>query len=555
MKTLKIAILGDSATQLIRKFLQAKSTENDLQLEIYEADFNQIEQQILNTNSELYRLKPDFVIVFQSSQQLLYQFQTTNTNTRLSFAENFINHTSNLIQTINTQLNCKILWNNFYEINDSIFGNYTNKTANSFLSQQRKINLSLSELCGAFGNLYLYDLSSGQNKIGATAFIDWRLYYLSKMALSIDGMQAMVNEIAAIIKALNGHFKKCLILDLDNTLWGGVIGDDGLENIQIGDLGIGKAFSDIQLWAKDLKNRGVLLAICSKNNEEIAKDPFLKHPDMVLKLDDIAIFMANWNNKVDNIRHIQNVLNIGFDSMVFIDDNPFERNMVRETLHEITVPELPDDPTEYLTFLRGLNLFETTSVSQADSERTQQYQTEAKRIKLKTSFSNEADYLKSLNMICQVSTLNPYLIPRVAQLTQRSNQFNLRTQRYNEQQMQQMHESEEFEIFTFSLSDKFGDYGLVSVVILQKQETNLFVDTWIMSCRVLKRGLELFVLDRIVKFARENDFTTIIAEYLPTTKNQLVEKHYENLGFSEFRGKWFLPINAFSGLQYFIKEK
>lgn len=555
MKTLKIAILGDSATQLIRKFLLAKNTDNNLQFEIFEADFNQIEQQILNIDSDLYRLKPDFVIVFQSSQQLLHQFQTTNTNTRHSFAENFINHTSNLIQTINAQLNCKILWNNFYEINDNIFGNYANKTANSFLRQQRKINLALSELSGAFGNLYLYDLSSCQNKIGVSGFIDWRLYYLSKMALSVDGMQAMVNEIATIIKVLNGEFKKCLILDLDNTLWGGVIGDDGLENIQIGDLGIGKAYSDIQLWAKELKNRGVLLAICSKNNEDIAREPFLKHPDMVLELDDIAVFMANWNNKVDNIRHIQNVLNIGFDSMVFIDDNPFERNMVRENLPEITVPELPEDPTEYLSFLRGLNLFETASVSEADSERTQQYQTEAKRNELKTSFANEADYLKSLNMICQVSTINPYLIPRVAQLTQRSNQFNLRTQRYNEQQLQQMHESEEFEIFTFSLSDKFGDYGLVSAVILQKQETNLFVDTWIMSCRVLKRGLELFVLNRIINFAREYNFTSIIAEYLPTAKNQLVEKHYQNLGFSESGEKWFLPVNEFSDLHHFIKKK
>jgi FkbH-like protein len=555
MKTFKIAILGDSATQLIRKFLLAKITDNNLQFEIYEADFNQIERQILNTDSELYHIKPDFIIVFQSSQQLLHQFQTSKTNTRNSFAEKFINHTSNLIQTINKQLNCKILWNNFYEINDNIFGSYANKTANSFLSQQRKINMSLSELSAAFGNLYLYDLSSCQNKIGASGFIDWRMYYLSKMALSIDGMQAMVNEIASIIKALNGHFNKCLILDLDNTLWGGVVGDDGLENIQIGNLGIGKAYSDIQLWAKELKSRGILLTICSKNNEEIAREPFLKHPDRVLELDDIAVFVANWNNKVDNIRHIQNVLNIGFDAMVFIDDNPFERNMVRENLPEITVPELPEDPTEYLSFLRGLNLFETASVSQADSERTQQYQTEAKRIELKTSFANEADYLKSLNMICQVSTLNSYLIPRVAQLTQRSNQFNLRTQRYNEQQLHQMHESEEFEIFTFSLSDKFGDYGLVSAVVLQKQETNLFVDSWIMSCRVLKRGLELFVLDRIINFAREYNFKTIIGEYLPTTKNQLVEKHYENLGFSVSGGKWLLPVGEFSELQHFIKEK
>jgi FkbH-like protein len=554
MKTIKIALLGDTATQLIAKFLTSSIKKQNQVIDLYEADYNQIEPQIANTNSALYQFEPDFVIVFQSTQQLLSNFHKTAFNEQHVFASQQIKQISAWLQTLTKYTNAKFLWNNFYEIDDNVYGNYANKTETSFLYQLRKINVSLSELGNTFSNLFIYDLSNCQNRMGSTDFIDWRMYYLSKMALSVDGMQAMVNEISSIIKALNGQFKKCLILDLDNTLWGGVIGDDGLENIQIGDLGIGKAYSDIQQWAKALKNRGIIIAVCSKNTENIAKEPFLKHPDMVLKLDDVAVFVANWNNKVDNIRHIQSILNISFDSMVFVDDNPFEREMVKKAIPKITVPDLPEEPTEYLPFLRQMNLFETASISEADSERTKQYQTEAKRVSLKTTFLNEADYLQSLDMLCQTSTLTPFLTPRVAQLTQRSNQFNLRTQRYTEHQLQEMQKSDTFEILTFSLSDKFGDNGLVSVIILEKEKNTLFIDTWIMSCRVLKRGLELFVLDRIVKFARKNNFETIIGEYLPTAKNQLVVNHYKDLGFKETEKKWFLNLNEYTVKPNFINE-
>jgi FkbH-like protein len=229
-----------------------------------------------------------------------------------------------------------------------------------------------------------------------------------------------------------GKFKKCVVLDLDNTVWGGIIGDDGLENIQVGSLGIGKAFTEFQYWVKKLKNRGVIVAVCSKNTESVAKEPFEKHPDMVLKLDDIAVFIANWENKVDNIRKIQQILNIGFDSMVFLDDNPFERNMVRENIPGLLVPELPEDPAEYLEYLYTLDLFETVSYTDNDAERTRQYQIEAQRITLFEKFTNEDDFLESLNMVSVVESFSKFNIPRVAQLSQRSNQFNLRTIRYTE---------------------------------------------------------------------------------------------------------------------------
>jgi FkbH-like protein len=282
-----------------------------------------------------------------------------------------------------------------------------------------------------------------------------------------------------------------------------VIGDDGLEGIQLGHgLGIGKAFTEFQMWVKKLKQRGIILCVASKNNEDTAKEPFLHHPDMILRLDDIAVFQANWETKVDNIRTIQRILNIGFDSMVFLDDNPFERSMVRDNIPGITVPELPEDPGLYLEYLYSLNLFETASYSQADKDRTKQYQVEAQRVSLAKTFHNEADFLKSLAMVSTVEGFTRFNTPRVAQLSQRSNQFNLRTVRYTEEDIARLAADPTVIDLSFTLEDKFGDNGLIAVIIMRPQDADtLFVDTWFMSCRVLKRGMENFTLNTMVRVA------------------------------------------------------
>jgi FkbH-like protein len=376
------------------------------------------------------------------------------------------------------------------------------------------------------------------------------------MVLSTDALPKIAASTVDIIATINGKLRKCLILDLDNTTWGGVIGDDGLENIQVGGLGIGKAFTEFQLWAKKLKNRGVILAVCSKNTESVAREPFEKHPDMVLRMEDIAVFVANWDTKVDNIRHIQSVLNIGFDSMVFLDDNPFERNIVRENIPGITVPELPEDPADYLEYLYPLNLFETISFSKEDAERTKLYQVEAQRAVLERTFTNEDDFLSNLNMFSLVEPFNKFNTPRVAQLSQRSNQFNLRTVRYTEQDIESLGKSDKHFTFSFTLEDKFGDNGLICVIILEeKSREELFIDTWFMSCRVLKRGMENFVLNTIANFARERNYSALRGEYIPTAKNAMVKDHYEGLGFSPGSGGWVLDVNKYENRKSFIKMK
>ena len=311
---------------------------------------------------------------------------------------------------------------------------------------------------------------------------------------------------------------------------------------------------------KKLKNRGIIIAVCSKNDEGKAKEPFEKNPEMVLKLDDIAVFVANWENKADNIRTIQRTLNIGFDSMVFLDDNPFERNMVREHVSGVTVPELPEDPGDYLEYLYTLNLFETASFSEGDKDRTKQYQIEAKRVSLQQSFTNEAEFLKSLDMVSEVKGFDKFNTPRVAQLSQRSNQFNLRTVRYTEAEIAAIESDLHYATFSFTLVDRFGDNGLICVIILEKQDTEtLFINTWFMSCRVLKRGMENFTLNTLVDYARSNGFKRIIGEYLPSAKNQMVEEHYPHLGFSKIEGtnaaKYVLDVEMYEEKECYITKK
>lgn len=555
MAKVKVALLGDSATQFLGKALVAQGRKVNLDIDLYEADYDQIDLQILAPDSELYQFAPDFVLIFECSEKLLQQFQKTPTEERAHFYKKKIDRIEALRQAVVERSTAKIIRFNFVEIDDAVFGNYANKLTQSFVYQSRKLNVELMDWAVETKGIFIADVQAVQSRIGRERMFDPKFYVNSSMTLAPDALPDVSLQIIKIIAAVRGQFKKCLILDLDNTTWGGVIGDDGMENIQIGSLGIGKAFSELQRWAKALKERGIILAVCSKNTDHIAREPFERHPDMVLRLEDISIFVANWQNKADNIRYIQSVLNIGFDSMVFLDDNPFERNLIRDQLPTVTVPELPEDPAEYLPYLRRLNLFETASYSAEDTKRTAKYQEEAKRVNLQESFSSIDDYLESLEMEAEVVPINTFNTPRVAQLTQRSNQFNLRTIRYTEKEISDIATSLNYHSQCISLHDKFGDYGLISVLILKYQTNTLFVDTWIMSCRVLKRGVERFVLNHLVELARQNNCTTIVGEYLPTPKNGIVKDHYTNLGFVKKNEKWYLDLATYSYQENYINAK
>jgi FkbH-like protein len=537
LPSVKLAIVGDTATQLLCTAIRGMGVERGYNIDLFEAEYNQVERQLLDHTSDLYLFEADFIVIFQSTHKLGEHHSVLNSEKQATLADERISFLASVCE--NPALaGKKIIYFNYPEIEDTVFGSYANKVDSSFTFQVRKLNYELMQLSQQYQNLFICDIAGLQNKLGRDMMFAANVYTSTEMILSMDALPYVASRVMDIVCAVKGQFKKCLILDLDNTVWGGVIGDDGLEGIQLGHgLGIGKAFTEFQMWVKKLKQRGIIICVASKNNEETAKEPFEKHPDMVLKLDDIAVFQANWETKVDNIRTIQSILNIGFDSMVFLDDNPFERNMVRENIKGITVPELPEDPAEYLEYLYSLNLFETASYSNLDKDRTKQYQVEAKRVSLSKTFTNEADFLKSLNMVSVVSGFTKFNTPRVAQLSQRSNQFNLRTIRYTDADIETLANDPSVIDLSFTLEDKFGDNGLIAVVIMKPlDKETLFVDTWFMSCRVLKRGMENFTLNTIVERAKAAGYKKIIGEYLPTPKNKMVENHYAGLGFTKIEG-------------------
>lgn len=557
LPVIKVVLLGDTATQFLAIAIEGMGIERGYNINLYEVEYNQVERQFLDLNSELHSFEADYIVVFQSTHRLGETHSMMDSSQQEALADERLA----FVEQVCRSTNVRIIYFNYAEIDDTVFGSYANKVTSSFIYQVRKLNMGLMDLSQRYSHLFICDISALQNKLGRNTMFASNIYVSTEMILSIDAIPYVASRVIDIIAAVQGKFRKCLILDLDNTIWGGVIGDDGIENIQLGHgLGIGKAFTEFQMWIKKLKNRGVIICVCSKNTENIAKEPFEKHPDMILKLDDIAVFMANWETKVDNIRNIRKILNIGFDSMVFLDDNPFERNIVRENIEEIIVPELPEDPGEYLEYLYGLSLFETATYSSADKDRTMQYQVEAKRVTLAKSFTNEADFLKSLNMVSSVSSFTAFNIPRVAQLSQRSNQFNLRTKRYTESDIESFANNKDVIDLSFTLKDKFGDNGLIAVIIMRKQtEDALFVDTWFMSCRVLKRGMENFTLNIMVRKAREAGYKYIIGEYVPTAKNKMVEGHYQYLGFTPIKGaataQYILDMDVYKERECYINMK
>ena len=558
-KKINISVLGDAATQHICKAIKGDGYTKGINYNIYEAEYNQIQLIMMDPKADLWKQKNDFVFLLMSGEMLYKRFTAIHREDRVFFAENIINEIKSYWKTIcRHDSSTKIIQSNFAFINDRVFGDYSNKVQESFLFQARKLNYLLMELISdsKYGNVFILDMESIQSQYGIEQFHDTRTYYVGKLPVSIRLLPIVADRFSQIVLSQRGQVKKCLITDLDNTLWGGVIGDDGLENIQIGELGEGQAFSALQSWIKELKERGIIICVCSKNEENVAKKPFEEHPDMILSLDDITIFVANWEDKASNIKMIQDTLNIGMDGIVFIDDNPFERNLVREAIPDITVPELPEDATEYLSYLQSLNLFETASYSEEDVKRTKQYKAEAGRKLEQGHYDKYDDYLQSLNMKAVIAPFDLFHRPRIAQLTQRSNQFNLRTIRYSEADVEFRENSPDYITMYVTMQDKYGDYGLISVVCLQNQGDILFVEEWLMSCRVLNRGTEELVCDAIFDVAKRLNVSKVVGEYIPTAKNKMVENLYLQMGFTDkTNGIFEANVSEYKTHKVFIEKE
>ena len=533
MPGIRLAILGNCATQLLATAIKGVAYSDGFAAEVLDTDYDQILAQIMDPDSELYGFYADAVLIVPCVERLYDAFCDTPANERAEFAHTQIAQTREYCKTLVSRGIRHILLCNYAEADDRIFGNYANCVRSSFIFQLRYLNILLMETAQENKAVHIVDVSYVQNRMGRDRFYDPKLYYVAKMPFSMEALPEVAKEISHILLAIQSRMKKCVVVDLDNTLWGGVVGDDGTEGIEIGELGRGRAYASLQKWLKELTGRGILLAVCSKNDEDKAKDPFLHHPEMVLRMEDFAMFVANWEDKAGNIQKIRDTLNLGMDSFVFLDDNPFERNLVKSMIPEISVPELPEDPAEYVSFLQETGLFETISFNEEDRKRTEQYRAEAQRVSTISKYADYDDYLKDLEMEAVAEAFDEFHVPRIAQLSQRSNQFNLRTVRFTEEDVRKRMEDPEYITRYFTLRDRFGDHGLISIVTMKREEDAYFVENWLMSCRVLKRGMEAFIVNEMIDAVKEAGGKELKAEYIPTPKNAMVAKIYETMGFKE----------------------
>lgn len=530
-KPTRIALLSDAATQQLVPILRALFHRNYVAVEIYEGAFDAIELEAYNPNSAFYQFQPEIVVILNAVQSLRSRFYG-RTGDELGWFAAEQQRTICIWDKMRENSTALVIQSNFVLPLERFFGNFDQKIEPSFYSLVQKLNTHIAREAASRRNVLINDVESLASWVGRSSWFDERLWNHAKTFCALDHLPRIGRNIVDIVMTTKGRGVKCVVLDLDNTLWGGVVGDEGPLGIQISAHGEGEAFYHFQCYLRELKRRGILLAVCSKNDRHNAIRPFHENPGMVLKFDDITAFVANWNNKAENIRTIREALNIGLESLVFLDDNPFERNLVRELVPEVIVPELPDDPSDYVKVLSELNLFETSSFSAEDVQRSDLYKQEANRRVLESSASSFEDFLASLEMRIEVARFKPKEISRIAQLIQRSNQFNLTTQRHNESQCEEMMRDEENCIPLYAkLRDRFGDHGLISVVIARPVDGALEITDWLMSCRVLARGVEAFMMTYVVTEARRRGLTKVNGRFVPTPKNGMVRDFFGRFGF------------------------
>lgn len=548
LRPVRIALLGSSTLEhfadVFRFWLACEGFRADLHV----APFDTLRQSILNPDDELYTFDPEIVWLFTNHRDIRFNVEPGSSSEAVrSAVQQTVSEYQTLWDAIRQRSSAYIVQNNSDLPHVRLFGNFEGSAPWTRTNLLRRFNLELTESLPP--GVTLFDFEHVASLYGKQRWYDYRYWYHSKHAFSLDALGLVAFHGARLVGALKGAAKKCIVLDLDNTLWGGVIGDDGVEGIKLGNGAAGEAFQAFQDYLRELKERGIVLAVCSKNEEDAAKAPFLNHPDMRLKLDDISVFKANWTNKADNIREIVRILNLGMDAMVFVDDNPAERALVRSLIPECTVPEMPEDPAEYIGALDALRLFETASFSAEDRTRSQMYRENALRHELSQQCTDLSDYLRNLDMEATVGECDDFHLKRMTQLINKSNQFHLTGTRYSEGELLSLTADPNRIVRYFKLKDRFGDNGLISVLILECLPDALRIDTWVMSCRVLSRGMEEFICREMASLAAQRGCERLLGTFVPTKKNRLVSGLYERLGFTQISENddtgtmWELVVN------------
>jgi FkbH-like protein len=527
----RVALLGWCTTDYYAAVLRGMGNEVGLPVVTYEPEYNTAYQTVLDEGSPLYGFGPDMVVFLTAVQALRDRLLSTDLHDRAAVATHEAEQLASLVRRVAQIPGVTVVLNQLVVPYERAWGNFSSRMDDSLGSVVRRVNERLLSVASETANVHTVDCDHIASWLGKRAWFDERLWFHSKSFCHPEALPHVAGQALDVLRAVRGRGVKCIALDLDNVLWGGTVGDDGVEGIRLGELGEGEAYVQFQLWLKELRRRGILLCVCSKNDEEKALEPFHRHSGMVLKEADISCFIANWDNKADNLRTLAKRLNLGLDSILFIDDSPFERNLVRELAPEVCVPEMPEDPADFVPYLESLNLFEAAQFSEEDRKRADYYRSNVLRDIEQEQFATVDEYLASLGSEALLERFDDHHLARIAQLVQRTNQFNLTTIRHSAGELREFAADPDYLPIYVTLADRFGDNGLVSVVIGKRDGDRLDLVTWVMSCRVVARRLEEFVLDQLVDACREDGITELRGRYAPTKKNGLVSKHYERLGF------------------------
>lgn len=549
-KPIRLAVLASSTVAHLLPGLRVAALRRGLYLQVYLTAYGQYQQELFDTSSALYRFHPDVVLLALDARHLLGQIGDDN---GAGAVEDAVSRLAGLWQRIRETLGCQVIQQTILPVFPGIMGSNEHRLCTSRRWKVSAFNYSLRKQAD-LGGVDLLALDTSVERHGISAWYSEALWHKAKQEIHPLAAPMYGELTIRLLAAQRGLSSKCLVLDLDHTLWGGVIGDDGIEGIILGQGSAqGEAYVEFQRWILDQAHRGVILAVCSKNDEKNALLPFERHSEMVLSRSDIAAFAANWEDKPANLRTIAHTLNIGIDSLVFVDDSPFERNIVRRELPEVVVPELPEDPALYADCLADAGYFEAISITADDLERTRQYQANLQREALRVGATDLNSYLASLKMQLWAKPLDRVNLKRVTQLINKTNQFNLTTRRYSEAELEDFVGRVDVLGLHFRLTDSLGDNGIISTIIAKPDGDTgrMTIDTWLMSCRVLGRQVENACLNILAARARDMGAKEIVGEYIPTARNDMVRDHYRKLNFLpvredlDGRSVWRLPLERY----------
>jgi FkbH-like protein len=530
----RLAVLSNSTIDIVVPALVGSALRYGIALEVIQPLYDQIAQEALVKDSKVNSSKPDAVLLALDYRALPLKLSLGDAEVSSAIVQGVIRYLMGLRNGIRTNSNAICIFQTFAPPAEVLFGSLDFALPGTLRYLITNINRELAGYVLSSGDVLL-DVAGLAETVGLGEWHNPQLWNMAKFSFSDELIPLYADHVARTIAAIRGRSRKTLILDLDNTVWGGVIGDDGLGGIKVaqGDA-CGEAHLAVQRLALDLRQRGVMLAVCSKNTDEVAREPFEKHPEMLLKLEHIAVFQANWNDKATNIQAIAEELSIGLDALVLLDDNPVERGLVRELLPQVAVPELPEDPAYYARTLAAGGYFEVVAFVSEDLQRASFYQGNAKRASLQKRHGGVDDYLASLHMAIFFLPFDAAGRSRIVQLINKSNQYNLTTRRYTDLEVTKAENDPEVFAMQVRLADIFGDNGMISVVICRPAEPAVWeIDTWLMSCRVLGRKVEYMVLREILYHARAAGIHSLIGTYKPTDRNKLVVDHYAKLGFTK----------------------